>query len=89
MTATTPLVTGVDFVSIPTKDLQESRDFYADVLGLEPSSVWQRPGADAVGAEFETGTSDEIRFVQLTPAGPRCRASTGTLSTSSSIITRA
>lgn len=56
MTATTSLVTGVDFVSIPTKNLQESRDFYADVLGLEASSVWQRPGADPVGAEFETGT---------------------------------
>ena len=27
-----------------------------DVLGLEPSSVWQRPGQEAVGAEFETGT---------------------------------
>ena len=56
MTASTSLVTGVDFVSIPAKDLQQSRDFYADVLGLEPSSVWQRPGTDAVGAEFETGT---------------------------------
>jgi catechol 2,3-dioxygenase-like lactoylglutathione lyase family enzyme len=56
MTATTSLVTGVDFVSIPAKDLQESRDFYADVLGLEASSVWGRPGTDAVGAEFETGT---------------------------------
>jgi catechol 2,3-dioxygenase-like lactoylglutathione lyase family enzyme len=58
MTASTstPLVTGVDFVSVPTDDLAAAREFYGDVLGLEPSSVWQRPGADPVGAEFENGT---------------------------------
>lgn len=50
------IVTGVDFVSIPTKDFEATRAFYADVLGLEPSSVWQRPGHDPVGAEFENGT---------------------------------
>ena len=33
-----------------------ARAFYDDVLGLEASSVWQRPGEPAVGAEFETGT---------------------------------
>jgi uncharacterized protein YndB with AHSA1/START domain/catechol 2,3-dioxygenase-like lactoylglutathione lyase family enzyme len=49
-------VTGVDFVSIPSQDIETARDFYENVLGLEPSSVWQRPGEDAVGAEFETGT---------------------------------
>jgi predicted enzyme related to lactoylglutathione lyase len=52
----TPLVTGVDFVSVPTRDLHASMDFYEHVLGLERSSVWQRPGEEAVGAEFETGT---------------------------------
>ena len=31
-------------------------DFYGDVLGLPRSSVWQRPGQEAVGAEFETGS---------------------------------
>jgi catechol 2,3-dioxygenase-like lactoylglutathione lyase family enzyme len=50
------LVTGVDFVSIPSNDIAAAREFYAGVLGLEASSVWQRPGEDAVGAEFETGT---------------------------------
>ena len=49
-------VTGVDFVSIPSNDLSVARDFYEQVLGLEASSVWQRPGSEAVGAEFETGT---------------------------------
>ena len=33
-----------------------AREFYETVLGLERSSVWQRPGEAAVGAEFETGT---------------------------------
>ncbi len=49
-------VTGVDFVSIPSSDLAAAREFYEQVLGLEASSVWQRPGSEAVGAEFETGT---------------------------------
>jgi predicted enzyme related to lactoylglutathione lyase len=31
-------------------------DFYGDVLGLPRSNMWQRPGAEPVGAEFETGT---------------------------------
>jgi uncharacterized protein YndB with AHSA1/START domain/predicted enzyme related to lactoylglutathione lyase len=51
-----PLVTGVDFVSIPTRDIDRAMDFYGNVLGLERSSVWQRPGQPAVGAEFENGT---------------------------------
>jgi uncharacterized protein YndB with AHSA1/START domain/predicted enzyme related to lactoylglutathione lyase len=51
-----PLVTGVDFVSIPTRDLDRAMDFYGGVLGLERSALWQRPGQPAVGAEFENGT---------------------------------
>jgi catechol 2,3-dioxygenase-like lactoylglutathione lyase family enzyme len=55
MTATAPtsIVTGVDFVSIPTQDLERARAFYAEVLGLEPSVTW---GDKPMGAEFETGT---------------------------------
>jgi len=55
MTSSTPLVTGTDFICVPTKDFEESRRFYGEVLGLEASSVWQGPGSDPVGAEFETG----------------------------------
>ena len=44
------IVTGVDFVSVPSNDLPAAREFYADVLGLEASQVYQRPGEDAVGA---------------------------------------
>lgn len=49
------MITGVDFVCVPTSDLARAREFYTEVLGLAPSSVWQGPGQDALGAEFETG----------------------------------
>jgi len=55
MASSTPLVTGTDFICVPAKDIEESRRFYADVLGLEQSSAWQRPGEDPLGIEFETG----------------------------------
>jgi predicted enzyme related to lactoylglutathione lyase len=46
------VVTGVDFVSIPTRDLERSVAFYGETLGLERSAY--RP--DRNHAEFETGT---------------------------------
>ena len=50
------LVTGVDFVSVPTKDLAAAAEFYGSVLGLRESSRWQRPRDEPLGVEFETGT---------------------------------
>ena len=50
------LVTGVDFVSVPTRDLSVTIEFYEKTLGLERSALWQRPGDEPMGAEFETGT---------------------------------
>src|SRR3712207_3871390 len=50
MTAT--LVTGVDFVSVPTRDLDRAAAFYGETLGLRRSVY--RP--DRNFAEFETGT---------------------------------
>jgi predicted enzyme related to lactoylglutathione lyase len=55
MSTPTSLVTGVDFVSVPTSDFDAAVEFYGNVLGLPNSSTWQRPGQEAVGAEFETG----------------------------------
>jgi predicted enzyme related to lactoylglutathione lyase len=55
MASSASLVTGTDFICVPTKDFEESRRFYGEVLGLEASSVWQRPGSEPMGAEFETG----------------------------------
>jgi predicted enzyme related to lactoylglutathione lyase len=51
-TASETIVTGVDFVSMPTQDLERAVAFYGDTLGLERSTY--RP--DRNFAEFETGT---------------------------------
>jgi predicted enzyme related to lactoylglutathione lyase len=49
------VVTGVDFVCIPSADFDSALEFYGEVLGLERSSLWQRGDEPAAGAEFETG----------------------------------
>ncbi|MDX6676356.1 MAG: hypothetical protein QOE31_408 [Solirubrobacteraceae bacterium] len=54
-TAPTTLVTGVDFITVPTQDLDAAREFYATVLGLPCSALYQRGDTPAIGAEFETG----------------------------------
>jgi catechol 2,3-dioxygenase-like lactoylglutathione lyase family enzyme len=48
----TTIVTGVDFVSIPTQDLERSNAFYSDTLGLRRTVY--RPERNF--AEFDTGT---------------------------------
>jgi predicted enzyme related to lactoylglutathione lyase len=70
--ATTP-VTGVDFVNVPTTDLDRARRFYGDVLGLEASQVYQRGDAPAMGAEFETGTVT-IALIDSAAVGREFRA---------------
>jgi predicted enzyme related to lactoylglutathione lyase len=52
MTAATEIVTGVDFVTIPTQEFDASVEFYGTTLGLERSVY--RP--ERAFAEFETGT---------------------------------
>lgn len=52
----TTAVTGVDFVNVPTTDLDRARQFYGEVLGLQASSVYQRGDSPPMGAEFEAGT---------------------------------
>ena len=46
------IVTGVDFVSVPTQDLERAVEFYGTTLGL-PRSMYK---PDRNLAEFETGT---------------------------------
>ncbi len=46
------IVTGVDFVSVPTQDLERAVAFYGETLGLERSVYKPQHGF----AEFETGT---------------------------------
>lgn len=45
-------VTGVDFVTVPTRDFERASEFYATVLGLEKSKRW----GDMPAGEFETGS---------------------------------
>jgi catechol 2,3-dioxygenase-like lactoylglutathione lyase family enzyme len=48
----TTLVTGTDFITVATRDINAAEKFYGDVLGLPLSKRWGRMPA----AEFETGT---------------------------------
>jgi predicted enzyme related to lactoylglutathione lyase len=51
-TETRGIVTGVDFVSVPTQDLERAVEFYGDVLGIRRSVYMPERNF----AEFETGT---------------------------------
>jgi predicted enzyme related to lactoylglutathione lyase len=50
--STDTIVTGVDFVSVPTQDLERAVAFYGETLGL--TRTVYRPEANF--AEFDTGT---------------------------------
>lgn len=60
----TSLVTGVDFVIVPTKDFEKAAEFYGTVLGLEKSKRW----GDMPAQEFETGNLT-IAVVQMEAFG--------------------
>jgi len=51
MTTQTPLVTGTDFVAVPTEDYDAAAAFYGEVLGLPFGKRW----GDMPAGEFETG----------------------------------
>jgi predicted enzyme related to lactoylglutathione lyase len=51
-TSTEAIITGVDFVSVPTQDLERAVAFYGETLGLRRSAYHP----DRNFAEFETGT---------------------------------
>ncbi|MGH2866114.1 MAG: VOC family protein [Solirubrobacteraceae bacterium] len=51
MSADVQLVTGVDFVTVPTSDLERAAEFYGTTLGLRRSAYRPERGF----AEFETG----------------------------------
>jgi predicted enzyme related to lactoylglutathione lyase len=57
MTSTSDFaVTGVDFVSVPVRDIDAAREFYGAVLGLDASKVWGGGERPVLGAEFEPGS---------------------------------
>ena len=45
-------ITGVDFITVPTRDFDKASDFYGEVLGLERSKRWGNMPA----GEYETGS---------------------------------
>ncbi len=47
-------INGVDFVSLPTRDLARAADFYEQVVGLRRSKSWGQE--NPLGIEFENGT---------------------------------
>jgi predicted enzyme related to lactoylglutathione lyase len=51
MTATNELVTGTDFVAVPTTDIERAVEFYGTTLGLRRSAYYP----DRSYVEFETG----------------------------------
>ncbi len=51
MTPPAPLITGTDFITVSTKDLEAAIGFYGGVLGLQESKRWGNMPA----VEFETG----------------------------------
>jgi predicted enzyme related to lactoylglutathione lyase len=50
-TAPSTFITGVDFVTLPAEDFEESVHFYGTVLGLPPVKRW----GDMPAAEFQAG----------------------------------
>jgi catechol 2,3-dioxygenase-like lactoylglutathione lyase family enzyme len=52
MATGTRLVSGVDFICVPTRDYEKAAEFYGGVLGLELGKRWGRMPA----GEFETGS---------------------------------
>jgi catechol 2,3-dioxygenase-like lactoylglutathione lyase family enzyme len=65
-----PLVTGTDFITVPTEDFDASCAFYGGTLGLPQSARWgQMPGA-----EFETGTLT-LAVMQMDAFGQEFRRS--------------
>jgi len=68
-TADTLAVTGVDFVALPSNDLEASEQFYGTVLGLPFVKRW----GDMPGIEFQAGNLT-IAIMEPTAFGQEFRA---------------
>ena len=65
MTTSTSLVTGVDFVTIPAKDIDESAAFYGDTLGLPFVKQWgSMPGKEYQAGNLTLALMDPTAFGQ-------------------------
>ncbi len=65
MTTATPLITGVDFVCIPTRDHDRAVEFYTETLGLERVKRWgQMPGTELQAGNLTLAVMDPSAFGQ-------------------------
>jgi predicted enzyme related to lactoylglutathione lyase len=63
--ASTPLITGVDFVAVPARDIEESAHFYGTVLGLPFVKRWgERPGVEFQAGDLTLAVMDPTAFGQ-------------------------
>ena len=69
MTASTPIITGTDFITVATQDYDAAAKFYGEVLGLPLSKRWGQMPA----GEFETGNLT-IAVMQSAAFGMEFRA---------------
>jgi predicted enzyme related to lactoylglutathione lyase len=64
-TTTAPTITGVDFVAIPTNDLEASMHFYGTVLGLPFVKRWgNMPGVEYQAGNLTLAIMDPTAFGQ-------------------------
>jgi catechol 2,3-dioxygenase-like lactoylglutathione lyase family enzyme len=54
----------IELIFVPVTDIDRAKAFYVDQVGFH--------------ADFDQRVSDELRFVQLTPAGSACSIAFGT-----------
>ena len=68
------LITGTDFVFVPTKDFEAAAEFYGGVLGLRLSKRYNR----GIGGEFETGNLT-IQLVDTAKIGREFEPTSGAI----------
>lgn len=68
MATSTPLISGTDFITIGTRNIDAAADFYGGVLGLTRSKQW----GDMPAIEFETGNLT-IAVMQSDAFGLECK----------------
>src|SRR3954449_10897421 len=65
MSTTAPAITGVDFVTIPTDDLEASMHFYGEVLGLPFVKRWgEMPAVEYQAGNLTLAVMDPTAFGQ-------------------------
>jgi predicted enzyme related to lactoylglutathione lyase len=74
MNQTKPLISGTDFVFVPTRDFEAAEKFYAGVLGLPLAKRYK----EGIGGEFETGNLT-IQLVDAAKIGREFEPTSGAI----------